>query len=375
MEKARGNPTIGTSLIGPGGTSLAFPASIDPKDFFFGGTDKVTYTLIGWDWDGYRDENAPHNEVDQPHGLIDPKSVFNITVNTNDEMLTIVKRAATEGPHAAPDVEPGCAVEDSNRSPAQRRACDLAHGHHYGHGSEVVIEARDPETGLKADTRITVVRNGRPNTNHDGVELLSAIVGEQASFPTGADKKDPCNAFNVYCVDVTYDDPGTQNMDENWFWDAYADDEYLVYTAMRAAASAGYVSAVMGYNYNDYSPRRQGPAYLLMVTGLRAGVDATSGNPAPKQTKIEVIATDDGGLHTKAGEEAVLVVTVDPAPITKGMPVVGPATVTSAGLGLEVDVITDVTRFFVDNNDLVYSAKIKTVPIREVRYQFLVEVV
>ena len=123
---------------------------------------------------------------------------------------------------------------------------------------------------------------------------------------------DPCNAINVVCVDLNDSDPAVAG--ERWFHDHSG--EYLMFTPTPATGSGGYVSAAMGYKLGD-TDLDELNAYVLMVTGLRAGVDATTGKPVVKMAEVEVIATDAGGLETKAGEEAVWVVNVDPAPIVK----------------------------------------------------------
>jgi hypothetical protein len=343
-EKMRSNPTIGTSLIVSDGTSLTLPADIDPKDFFFGGTDMVTYSMVARDWD--------ESEV-TPDGYIDPMSVFNVILK--DGLLTIATRPAANA-HQPPHL-----IGEGNQFDEAR---DAAQNYHYGRGTMFRLRARDVETNQRAETEtIHVVRNEPPGVDTEYMAGVGAVtVGERPGFPAGAtaaQKQDPCNEINVVCVDVAnHDDTG----DDHWFYDAWR--HLLVFTPTPATDSAEYVSAVMDYDYDDLSEREDRPAYLLMVTGLKAGVDA-NGVPAVQKTEIEVIATDAGGLQTTDREgdgEAVWVVNVDPAPWRKAgvTPVATELTVVSVAAGDPV--LSDVSRFFDDNNsdDLSFSAKIKT---------------
>ena len=331
---ARGKSTIGTSLIGPDGVAIPLPASIDPADFFFGGTDMVSYSLVPWNFD----EEWAGGDGDgtgTPNAIIDPMSVF--TVSMEAGMLTIATRAI--GARLADD-------EYDDYVPADE--------HHYGRGTQFRLVARDGVTNIVAHSdTISIVRNRQPNTDDAGGTVT---VGEQDGFPadaTPAQKMDPCNAINVVCVNVV-DPDGENGDDDRWFRDWM--DQYLKYTPTPTAASDGFVSAAMGYKYNDANIDNA-PAYFLMVTGLKAGVDADS-NPAAKMTEIEVIATDEGGLKTKAGEEAVWVVNVDPAPRVKtGIPPsTSPITLPTTS---PTNVLPNVARLFEDNlAGLIFTAKI-----------------
>ena len=338
---ARGKSTIGTSLIGPDGVAISLPASIDPADFFFGGTDMVSYSLVPWNFD----EEWAGGDGDgtgTPNAIIDPMSVF--TVSMEAGMLTIAKRAT--GARLAGD-------EYDDYAPADE--------HHYGRGTQFRLVARDGVTNIVAHSdTISIVRNRQPNTEDDAGGTVT--VGEQDGFPaaaTPAQKMDPCNAINVVCVNVV-DPDGENGDDDRWFRDWMA--QYLKYTPTPTAASDGFVSAAMEYKYNDANIDNA-PAYFLMATGLKAGVDA-DGNPAAKMTEIEVIATDAGGLNTKAREEAVWVVNVDPAPRVKTgiSPNTREVTSPTAERGNGDSILDDVSRFFEDNFPaaLQFSAKIKT---------------
>ena len=353
-EKKRGNRTIGTSLIVSDGTSVVLPATIDPKDFFFGGTDMVTYSLVAWDWDDHRNEvGRDPVSGNTPEDYIDPMSVFNVT--PKDGLLTIATRPAADAHQPPYLIEDGTQFDDAR---------DEASGYHYYRGTRFRLMARDGETNQRAySDNIHVVRNEPPGVDTEMV-ATAVTVGEQAAFPVGAtpaEKMDPCHAINVVCVDIAdHDDLNN----DHWFHDAWRD--LLVFTPMPATDSAGYVSAVMDYDYDDLGDREDRPAYLLMVTGLKAGVDA-NGVPAVQKTEIEVIATDAGGLQTTDREgdgEAVWVVNVDPAPWRKAgvTPVTTELTSLTTNATTGDAVLSDVGRFFDDNNsdDLSFSAKIKT---------------
>ena len=335
---ARGTVPIGTMLTGHDGVDVPLPTTINPRDFFLGGTDTLTYSLRAFDWDG----DGSNSDL----AIIDPASVFTIVLA--DGMLTIDKRAT--GAHT---------LNPAMDSP------------HYSYGSQVRIRAIDSVTKQEANAEIVVVRNKRPDTDYitvDGAEVIvtgTVTVGEQSGFPEGADateKMDPCNAINVVCLDLVNPD-GDDGTDDKWFHDNY--DEYLMYTPTPTAASAGYVSAVMGYDHDD-TDRTDKSAYLLMVTGLKAGVDTAGTTPVVKMTEIEVIATDAGGLPTEVGNEAVWVVNVDPAPRAKpgvtpeAREVTSPTPANDRTNG--VSILDDVRLFFEDNEveDLTFSAKIKT---------------
>jgi hypothetical protein len=355
--RALGKNPIGTALIGPNGASVTLPATIDPADFFFGGTDMVTYTMIPWNHDeiwptaDITDGNAANTDDVK----FDPMGVFTVT-ETADGMLTIAARAS--------GARMSCEEASLENDP-----CGNADNHHYGRGTQFRLRAKDGATNIIRDTEpISIVRNGRPNTNGDRVEAAGPVtVGEQSGFPEGAStdqELNPCNAINVVCVDVVRWDRLDDNIEENelnWF-DDWVGHNYLMYTPTPTMASEDYVSAAMGYNHDDSNLENR-PAYLLMATGLKAGVD-TSGNPALKKTDVVVIATDGGGLSTEQGEEAVWVVNVDPAPYRK--PGVTPQTREVISSMDDTDsgtnVLDDVSRFFNDNvpDSLVFSAKITT---------------
>ena len=345
---ARGKSPIGPSLIGPDGVAIPLPASIDPAVFFFGGAD-VKYSLVVWDWDDYLNVNNNAESAVTPDATIDPMSVFTVSMAA-DGTLTIAKRAT--GAHMAGD-------ELSNADDAARDAADQ---YHYGRGTRFRLKATDSVTKLSVESdTIPIVRNGRPHTDGDNVDGSGPVtVGEQSGFPAAAtpeQKMDPCNAINVVCVNLRDSDPSTANDEERWFHDPYED--HLIFTPTPVTGSGGFVSAAMGVDHNDANID-DNPGYLLMVTGLKAGVAADGTTPAVKMTEIEVIATDDGGLSTKAGEEAVLVVNVDPAPRAKSG--VSPSTreVTSPTTAAFA-VLNNVRRFFEDNEDgLLFTAKIKT---------------
>ena len=334
----------------------------------------VTYKLIPWNYD----QNWPAGSEDSgntvdPNGTettdakIDPMSVFTVTV-TADGMLTIAKRPSADARMAAEDL----AADARGIDNAGTRADE----HHYGRGTQFRLKAKDSVTGISVESDpISIARNRRPDTDRGNVDNSGPVtVGEQTGFPataTPTQKLDPCNAMNVVCVNVVdptgvYDDDDDNNNNDNIRWFHHWNAQYLVYTPTPATGSDGYVSAAMGYDHNDAN-LDDNPAYLLMVTGLKAGVDATTAKPVVKMAEVEVIATDAGGLETKAGEEAVWVVNVDPAPIVKAGVSPNTRAITTADEirpATGVSILDNVSRFFEDNMHaaLVYSAKIKTNP-------------
>ena len=243
------------------------------SDYFGGGTPPVTFALVNR---LEADNEAPTdaNDMDPLTLAFRTDSVFKVALA--DGVLTITKRPASETPVVL-DTETDTTVQA-----------------HYVAGTQFMLKATDANGATDTTGLISVIRNRAPGATaeeHSPTGADALIVGTQMAYATAAtaaDKAKACEQLDTLCT------PILATFFEN------VDGNKLTYSAVVATASAGFVSvAVDGAN--------------LVVTGIKGGVNATTEAPEPKAVKLEVKATDDGGLTSSIPKVVALM--VDPQPL------------------------------------------------------------